>query len=689
MYAHLSYQARALDTKGRLLLDTAGVPLFDIRGFAHLKGRVDAWNFGTDSRYATHSTRAWSRPDFTFTQNAEGSTFPIHPKLALVRPIVLDIDLTSVGVGEDFFVETILDVYASGRGGESGIGAYLRDPAKVGGAQMNFTGLEPASAALPPSIPPGVSAAVSCTSGADPAAGVLQFSAPAYTMLEASFVGLTGADVTRTQGSTGAVSATVTVGGGDATPNVHYKPLTMTVRFEDGDTNPRTVPVDVLTDDEDQPDRTVNLTLSEPGGCVSLGSLSTAVLTILEDDRPPPPPPPSGLDPSFGTAGKASSEAFGGDRSAMALQADGKIVMVGGTFTDFIIARFNADGSPDASFDADGRVTTDLVNGEQEEALAVAIQPDGKIVVAGYTGTPGAGGPSTIALVRYNGDGSLDSNFGAAGKVTSGVVGRAHAVAIQADGRIVVAGEVDLPSGADFADFLVARYNADGTLDASFSADGTTTADIGAVPNTARNIVLQANGAIVVSGEPFGTFTGSDHSDVVRYDANGNLDSSFGVGGAVQLTGARVGEGLALQGDGKLVLAGNASVGTGPSAATQFSVRRLNADGNPDTTFGTAGTVNTPFTSSGDAAFAVAIQVDGRIVVAGRSGLTNPDFAVARYLPNGTLDGGFANAGKLTVDFFGSADIAESVAVQSDGRIVLGGLARDNVDGYGLARVNP
>lgn len=111
------------------------------------------------------------------------------------------------------------------------------------------------------------------------------------------------------------------------------------------------------------------------------------------------------------------------------------------------------------------------------------------------------------------------------------------------------------------------------------------------------------------------------------------------------------------------------------------------------TAFAVPVTVTLPFdpasVPAGDAAFAVAIQVDGRIVVAGRSGLTNPDFAVARYLPNGTLDGGFANAGKLTVDFFGSADIAESVAVQSDGRIVLGGLARDNVDGYGLARVNP
>jgi uncharacterized delta-60 repeat protein len=693
LYAQISYKARALDTLGRPMLNVAGVPLFDVRGFAHLKGRLDAWNFSTDNRYPG-STRIWSRADFTFTQFAEGSTLPVHPKLELVRPIVLDIDLSSVGVGEVFFVETFLDVFAEGRGRESGIGAYLRDPARVGGAQMNFTGLEPTNAVLPPSTPTGVSPPVPCSGGADPAAGVLQFSAPTYTMLEAPFVGLNGIEITRTQGSTGAVSATLTVAGGDAVPGVHYTPLAISVRFEDGDTTPRTVPLEVIDNGEDQPDRTVNLTLSEPGGCVSLGSLSTAALTILDDERPPPPPPPSGLDPSFGIEGKSSSEAFGGDRSAMALQPDGKVVIVGGTPADFILARFNADGSLDSSFDADGKVTTDMVSNEQEEALGVAIQPDGKIVVVGYTGTPGPGGPSSFALARYNTDGSLDASFGSGGKIVSGVLGNAYAIAIQSDGKIVVAGDVPISNGADFANFALARYDANGSLDASFGPGGQFTTDIGGGTNTARNIVLQANGAIVVSGEPFGTFNGSDHTDIVRYDTNGNPDTNFGVGGKLTLNGARVGEGLALQGDGKFVLVGNVDVSVPPAlpgTVTEFAVRRLNAAGGPDNSFGSAGAASTTISGQRDSAQAVALQSDGKILVAGRSSNINVDFAVARFNSNGTLDTGFGGnaGGKLTIDFFGFTDIAESVAVQPDGKIVLGGLARNNVDGYGVARINP
>jgi uncharacterized delta-60 repeat protein len=199
--------------------------------------------------------------------------------------------------------------------------------------------------------------------------------------------------VTRTGGSSGAVTATFTTSDRTAIGGTDYTPANATVFFADGDAVPRVVRVPIVQDVVSaEPDKTVNLALSQPGGCAALGTQATAVLTIRDDD--PLPPPPSRLDPSFGTEGKATTTAFGGDRSAMALQPDGKIVMVGGTFTDFILARFDADGSPDESFDADGQVTTDMVNGEQEEALGVAIQPDGKIVVVGYTGTPGPGGPS-------------------------------------------------------------------------------------------------------------------------------------------------------------------------------------------------------------------------------------------------------------------------------------------------------
>ena len=158
------------------------------------------------------------------------------------------------------------------------------------------------------------------------------------------------------------------------------------------------------------------------------------------------------------------------------------------------------------------------------------------------------------------------------------------------------------------------------------------------------------------------------------------------------LSGACVGEGLALQADGKLVLVGNVDAIASPATATQFAVMRLSADGSPDSTFGAAGLVKTAFSTIGDVAHAVALQNDGRIVVAGTSsGPLNANFALARYNVDGSLDTSFLGGGdgRTTVDFFSSTDGAENVAVQSDGKMVLGGFARNNVDGYALARFKP
>ncbi len=423
----------------------------------------------------------------------------------------------------------------------------------------------------------------------------------------------------------------------------------------------------------------------------------------LQPPSPSPSPPPpaststSGLDPTFGSLGEATLQGFGGDRSGMALQADGKIVMVGGTFTDFILARFNADGSTDRDFGIDGKVTTDLGSGlRQEEALAVAIQSDGKIVVAGYTAidaTPPAQDPSeTFALARYNSDGNLDTSFGVGGRVSNNVNGRAQALAIQPDGKIVAAGEFNFDStnGSDFGDFTVARFNADGTLDLPFASSGTgqLALDIGSATNSVRNIVLQPNGKIVASGKPTGNFAGSDHTDIARFNANGTLDASFGSGGTLTLAGTEVGEGLVLQPDGKLVLVGSVVQPVAP-ATSRFVLMRRNADGSADSSFGSAGTVNTALADNATAE-GIALQADGKLVVIGtRAFASNPNFIVARYGSDGTLDNGFGTAGMLSIDFFGFTDAGENILVQPDGKIVVGGLARNNVDGYGVARIVP
>ena len=138
------------------------------------------------------------------------------------------------------------------------------------------------------------------------------------------------------------------------------------------------------------------------------------------------------------------------------------------------------------------------------------------------------------------------------------------------------------------------------------------------------------------------------------------------------------------------MLVGSIVVQNGTTSASQFLVRRLNADGSTDNAFGSRGSVVTDISGRGDAARAVALQQDGKIVVAGiSSSQTNPNFAVTRYLVSGALDTSFANAGKQTVDFFGFSDGAESVVVQPDGRIVVGGFSEDSFDGYGVVRINP
>ncbi len=638
----------------------------------------------------------WNVGNFVLDDDVDGNG-GIHGRVKLKQPLTIDIDISKldpeIDAEKEFSVRVTVDVKTFNQvQGESFISAYFRDPVNEGGATIETTGLTPTNNPLPPPPTDDIGQAPVCATGVNPAAGVLQFGAAQFATLELPEARQTIV-VTRTGGSSGAVSATFTTGNGTASAGTDYAAVTRTVAFADGDVEPRTVEVPILVDTIAESDKTVNLSLSDVRGCASLGAQTTAVLNILDNDRPPVLPP-SGLDLSFGTAGMATLERFGGDRSGMALQADGKIVMVGGTFADFILARFNADGSIDRSFGIDGKVTTDMGSGlRQEEALAVAIQSDGKIVVAGHTAidaTPPARDPSpTFALARYNSDGSLDTTFGSGGKVSDNVNGQAYAVAIQGDGKIVVAGEFSFDSinGSDFSDFTVARFNPNGTLDLAFGGSGTgqVATDIGSATNSARNLVLQPNGAIVVSGKPQGDQAGFDHTDVARYNANGTLDSSFGSGGKLTLAGVDVGQGLARQPDGKFVLAGSVAVGS----STRFALMRLNADGSTDSSFGSAGTVSTAFAVNA-AATGVALQGDGKIVAVGTTVLAvNPNFVVARYNADGSTDTGFGSDGNLSIDFFGFTDIGESVLVQPDGKIVVGGQARNNFDGYGLARINP
>ncbi|MBW3612434.1 MAG: hypothetical protein KY392_01080 [Chloroflexi bacterium] len=318
------------------------------------------------------------------------------------------------------------------------------------------------------------------------------------------------------------------------------------------------------------------------------------------------------LDSSFSDGGKQTTD-FGGDDAgrAVAVQADGKIVVAGSSDYDFALARYNPDGTLDSSFSGGGKQTTDFAG--IDAGRAMALQADGKIVVAGST-------DDDFALARYDVDGSLDSSFGNGGKQTTRFGGWGRAVAVQADGKIVVAGS-SYQGVATGDDFALARYNTDGSLDSSFSGDGKQTTDFSGNGDYGNGVAVQADGKVVVVGGAY-----DDHA-LARYDADGSLDHSFsGDGRQTTDFGSRdFATAVAVQADAKIVVAG-----FNPG---DFTLARYNADGSLDSSFSGDGKQTTDFGGL-DSAGAVAVQADGKIVVAGSSGAATGfdyDFALARY----------------------------------------------------------
>jgi uncharacterized delta-60 repeat protein len=318
------------------------------------------------------------------------------------------------------------------------------------------------------------------------------------------------------------------------------------------------------------------------------------------------------LDPGFGPGGLVTTPVLAGDdgAEALALQPDGRLVAVGaasnGTDEDFAVVRYNADGTLDASFGTGGRVTTPI-GAADDHANAVALQTDGKILVGGYSV---ASGNERFALVRYNTNGTLDTGFGSGGKVTSAFAGQAGIadIALQADGRIVAAGAHD-PGVFSPAVFALERYNSNGSLDGAFGTGGRVTTVIQSAGNGAAGVLVQPDGRIVAAGIAATIFGGS--FALVRYNTNGTLDGTFGTGGIVTTV---VGSGFAgaltvvRQPDGKLVAGG------GLDGSLSFILVRYNASGSVDATFGTNGIVTTAFNGP---ASALVVEPDGRIAAAG------------------------------------------------------------------------
>jgi len=395
---------------------------------------------------------------------------------------------------------------------------------------------------------------------------------------------------------------------------------------------------------------------------------------------------PGELDTTFNPPNGFVTYDSGDDNwgDAVAIQSDGKIVVVGGSHNgtdyDILVLRYNTDGSLDSDFGINGVATYDSANWDY--GLAVAIQSDGKIVVAGRITVIGTG--DDILVLRYNVDGSLDSGFGTNGVVIYdiGYSNLGDAVAIQSDGKIVVSGSSY--DGPD-RDVLVLRYNTDGSLDSGFGTNGVATYDSGNWDYGGLAVAIQSDGKIVVANRR--NYSGIVNTDVqvLRYNTDGSLDNSFGTNGvATYDSGSNdLVWGVALQSDGKIVVAGESSVNW-DTGYEDVLVLRYNPDGSLDNGFGTNGVVTYGFDQGArDKSYAVAIQPNGKIVVVGFS---NPmvvgdsvtylgsDVLVLRYNTVGSLDNSFGTNGVVTYGYDqGSWDCGYAVAIQPDGGIVIVG----------------
>ncbi|RMH76627.1 MAG: hypothetical protein D6681_21450, partial [Calditrichaeota bacterium] len=396
------------------------------------------------------------------------------------------------------------------------------------------------------------------------------------------------------------------------------------------------------------------------------------------------------LDITFGRNGLVSTDFSGNSDQGRAImvQPDGMLVVVGfaqsGSVFDFGVVRYTSLGPRDLTFGTSGKVTTDF-GISHDRAFAGALQPDGKIIAAGFA-TNETGGID-FALARYNSDGTLDTGFGANGLVITDIGGDDEilSVELQSDGKILVAGFSENPS-TFLRDAILARYNSNGLLDGSFGTGGVVTTTFGTGDDVFTSVTVQADGNILAGGYADGPLD-LDFA-LARFTPSGSLDATFGTGGKV-LTPIDVLDdfinALAVQQDGKIVAAGYID----NNIDFKFALARYTTTGALDPTFGTGGKVVTGFASGSSEGRDVQIAISGKILVAGYifSG-TNNDFGFARYNSDGTLDATFGTGGATLADFGLGFDEAYALALQPDGKDVAAGFAFNGANfDFGVARL--
>jgi uncharacterized delta-60 repeat protein len=412
-------------------------------------------------------------------------------------------------------------------------------------------------------------------------------------------------------------------------------------------------------------------------------------------------------DPTFGLAGQLTTDVAGAwDRAEdVAVHPDGRIVAVGAVYRgdatsyDFGIVRYLPSGALDTSFGAGGRVFTDFgvspgQLGSPNIPAAVALQPDGRMIVVGHVWSNSAKG---FALARYQFDGSLDSTFGDGGRVVTDIQGRhgvATSVAIHPSGDIYVGGYTEI--GSTWEDFVLARYHADGSLDTSFGNAGSVVTDFADATRCFQSdcldrpeaIALGRNGRVILAGWSRENATSREVLALAAYNSGGTADATFGSNGRVVTDIHSDGmqdraNDVAIQPDGYIVVAGMSQARVPTGQAFDVAVARFTTAGTLDPSFGAGGVMTTDFASNDDSGEALLLQPDGRILVAGTTASPPPRrFALLRYTVHGHLDPTFGNGGAVRTGFSNLA-YATSAALAPEGKAVLLGSVITDWGGVG------
>lgn len=398
------------------------------------------------------------------------------------------------------------------------------------------------------------------------------------------------------------------------------------------------------------------------------------------------------IDTSFGINGQVTSNSVPVEGAAsLIIQPDNKIVTLGVEYlqpspgvyiSKFVVERFNDDGSIDSSFATLGRVVTEFLFG-YNSPTSIALQADGKIVAVG--GTPN----NRFAIARYTTNGLLDNTFDTDGKVTTsfgtGTNSYAKFVSIDSSGKIMVIGSMHNTTSNIYS-AAFARYNTNGSLDISFDGDGLATNPISATDSSVNFIsaLAQTDGKFIVitSADPYGSYNFAVDFVTRRYNSDGTTDLSFGVNGKVTTTiqpGFNTANNIATQSDGKILVVGYSRPLdlTFNTVSKEFNVIRYNINGTLDTSFDNDGKAKTNFDSSNDECTILLAQPDGKHIAIGTKIYTEPnntfhkDIALARYTNEGRLDSTFGNAGKVISVFGQNLNYINNAVLQPDGKIVV------------------